>query len=98
MSEESLRALIRYLPAIVRLRKDLEMSLQLEQTAGVGDMAVQSYQGLQASIARYTDDPYVTALALALSDRADDQEKVAQVSLAAGQLAAYIQGQLGLSR
>lgn len=97
MSEETLRALIRYLPPIIRLRKDLEMSMQLDQLVGVGDMAVKSYNGLQASIARYTDDPYVESLSLALSDQADDREKVAQVALAAGQMMAYIQGQLGLN-
>lgn len=97
MSEETLRALIRYIPPIVRLRKDLEMSVQLEQFTGLGDMAVKSYNGLQASVAQHSDDPYIDALSLELASDAGDREKVAQVALATGQLMAYIQGQLGLS-
>lgn len=97
MSEESLRALIRYLPPITKLRNDLEQRMHLETHAGVGNAAVKSYTGLQASIARFVDDPYLDALTLEVPADVGDKEKVSLVHLAAGQLLAYVQGQLGLS-
>lgn len=97
MPEETLQALIRYLPPIIRLRKDLEMSVRLEIFDGLGDAAVKSYNGLQASIARFSNDPYLEAISLDVPSDADDKTKVNMVALAAGQLMAYIQGQLGLS-
>ena len=87
MSEETLRALIRYLPPIMTLRGDMEQSSQLEAYAGMGDAAVKVYTGLHASIARFVDDPYLDALQLEIAVDAGDKEKVRLVALAAGLLA-----------
>ncbi len=73
------------------------MSVRLELFDGLGDAAVKSYNGLQASIARFSNDPYLEAISLDVPSDADDKTKVNMVALAAGQLMAYIQGQLGLS-
>ena len=92
-----LRALIRLIPPVRALRDDLDASLHMELYAGTGDLAVKSYNGLHASVTRFTDDPYVKSLALEVSDGANDKEKVSLARLAAGQLAAYLEGQTGLA-
>lgn len=95
--DDTLRALIRLIPPVRALKDDLDESLHLETYAGTGDLAVKSFQGLQASAARLTDDPYLSALALTAPDDAGDKEKVSLVRLAAGQLAAYLEGQTGVA-
>lgn len=97
MSEESLRALIRHLHLIISLRNNLEQSIHLESYAGLGNAAVKTYAGLRDSIARFVEDPYLDALTLEVPADAGDKEKVSLVWLVAGQLLAYVQGQLGLS-
>lgn len=94
--DDTLRALIRLIPPARALKEDLERSLYLEIYAGTGNMAMKSYQELQASVARITDDPYVAALSLDASENATDKEKVSLVRLAAGQLVAYLEGYIGL--
>jgi hypothetical protein len=96
-SDDQLRSLIRLLPPARALRDDLERSIHLETFMGTGDMAVRSFQGLQASVARIIDDPYVATLSLSVPEGANDQEKVSLVRLAAGQLVAYLEGQTGLA-
>jgi hypothetical protein len=91
-----LRALIRLLPPAKRLKDDLERSIHLEIYAGTGDLAIRSVNGLQASAAALTNDPYLAALALTASSTASDKEKVSLALLAASQLAAYLEGQTGL--
>ena len=59
-------------------------------------MAVKSYQGIQASVARITDDPYAATLSLDVPENATDKEKVSLTRLAAGQLLAYLEGYIGL--
>jgi hypothetical protein len=94
--DERLRALIRLIPPARALRDDLEKSIHLELYQGTGDLAVKSFQGLHASITKITDDPYVASLSLSVPKNATDKEKVSLARLAAGQLAAYLEGQTGL--
>jgi hypothetical protein len=94
--DERLRALIRLIPPARALRDDLEKSIHLELYHGTGDLAVKSFQGLHASIVKITDDPYVASLSLSVPKNATDKEKVSLARLAAGQLAAYLEGQTGL--
>ena len=96
MNEGRLRTLIRLLPPVTALREDLEKSLHLEAFAGTGDLAMRSFEGLRASVARVADDPYLDALTLSVPDGVTDQQKVSLVLLAVGQLAAYVEGQTGL--
>src|SRR5437773_316955 len=97
ISDDTLRSLIRLIPPARALRDDLEKSLTMETFMGTGDMAVRSFQGLQASVASITNDPYVSSLSITVPEGANDQEKVSLVSLAVGQLLAYLEGQTGLS-
>lgn len=96
MSEETLRALIRYIQPATQLRRDVEQSLMLETYAGTGDMLVRTYTGLHASIVKITDDPYVEALKIEVSTNASDKEKASLVMLASGQLLAFLQSQTGV--
>jgi hypothetical protein len=94
--DDTLRALIRLIPPARALKEDLERSIHLEIYAGTGDLAIRSFNGLQASAAAITNDSYVATLVLTPSDTAGDKEKVSLALLAAGQLAAYLEGQTGL--
>jgi hypothetical protein len=96
MGDDKLRGLIRLIPPARALKEDVEQSLHLEMYAGTGDLAIQSFRGLQASVAAITGDPYVSALALDVPAGASDKEKVSLVRLAAGQLIAFLEGQTGL--
>jgi hypothetical protein len=96
MSDDLLRGLIRYIPPVRTLKEDLEKSLHLETYAGTGDLAIRSFNGLQAGIAQVSNDPYVGSLALSPPESATDREKISLAMLAAGQLAAYLEGQTGL--
>jgi hypothetical protein len=96
-SDDQLRSLIRLIPPARALRDDLERSIHLETFMGTGDMAIRSFQGLQASVARIIDDPYAATISLSVPEGANDQEKVSLVRLAAGQLVAYLEGQTGLA-
>lgn len=95
-TESTLRALIRLIPPARALKEDLEKSLYMELYEGAGEMAVQSFQGLQTSVAHLAADPYVESLAVRIPPDADDKQKVAVTLLAAGQLVAYLEGQTGL--
>ncbi len=96
MSEENLRALIRYLAPMTTLRQDLERVTALEFQAAMGDTAVRTYNGMHASIVRIMDDPYLDSLALQVPADASDKEKVALVFLAVGQLLALLHSAIGL--
>ena len=95
-SDGALHALIRLIPPARALKEDLENSINLELHAGSGDLAVRILNGLQASVFRFTNDPYVETLALDPIEAADDKQKVAQALLAVGQLVAYLEGKAGL--
>jgi hypothetical protein len=69
----------------------------MEICDGTGDMAVRSFEGLRSTVARLSDDPYIEALRLEVSEGATDTQKVALTVLAVGQLAAYLEGQTGLA-
>lgn len=96
MSEENLRALIRYLAPMTTLRQDLERVTALEFQASLGDTAVRTYNGLHASILRIMDDPYLESLSLQVPPGANDKEKVALVFLSVGQLLALLHSAIGL--
>lgn len=96
MGDDKLRALIRLIPPARALKEDVEQSLHLDLYGGTGNAAVQSFRGLQTSVAAITGDPYVASLTLDVADGATDKEKVALVRLAAGQLIAFLEGQTGL--
>jgi hypothetical protein len=97
ITDDTLRSLIRLIPPARALKEELEKSLTMETFMGTGDIAVRSFQGLQASVASITNDPYVSSLTIVVQEGANDMEKVSQVNLAAGQLLAYLEGQTGLS-
>jgi hypothetical protein len=94
--DDVLRALIRLIPPARALKEDLEKSLHLEIYAGTGDLAIRSLNGLQASAAAITSDPFIASLALTPPESSGDKEKVSMALLAAGQLSAYLEGQTGL--
>jgi len=96
MSDDSLRGLIRLIPPARSLKQDLEKSLHLETWPGTGDMAIRMFQGLHGSVAALTNNPFVQSLELAAPTGAGDKEKVAMASLAAGQLLAYLEGEMGI--
>lgn len=96
-SGDTLRAMIRLIAPARALKEDLEKSVHLEMCDGTGDMAVRSFEGLRATVARLSDDPYIEALRLGSPEGATDAQKVALTMLAAGQLAAYLEGQTGLA-
>jgi len=88
--------LIRLIPPARALKEDLERSIHLEIYAGTGDLAIKSLNGLLASAATIANDPYLATLTLTAPEPAGDKEKVSLALLAAGQLAAYLEGQTGL--
>jgi hypothetical protein len=94
--DDTLRALIRLIPPARALKEDLERSILLEIYAGTGDLAIRSFNGLLASAAAITNDPYLATLTLTSPEQAGDKEKVSLALLAVGQLAAYLEGQTGL--
>ena len=91
-----LRALIRLIPSARALKNDLEESVHTELYVGTGDLAVKSYNNLHTNLTRYVDDPYAESLALEVPKNANDREKVLLARLAASQLVAYLEGQIGL--
>ncbi len=97
MSDDQLRALIRLIPPARALKNDLEKNIELELCSGTGDMAVQAFNGLHASLSALADSPYVASLALRVPDGANDKEKVSVVLLVASQLLAYLEGETGLA-
>ena len=96
MSEENLRTLIRLIPPARALSDNLEKNIEMELYDGTGDMAVQTYEGLLASIAAIDESPFIAGLRLKVPEGAGEKEKVALVQLAANQLLAYLEGQTGL--
>lgn len=96
-NDSTLRALIRLLPPARALKDRLEESLELEQYEGTGDLAVQSVKGLRDSVNIIQDDPYIQSLGITADPDTDDREKVSTALLVATQLAAYLEGETGLS-
>ena len=92
---DPLRALIRLIPPAWALRDELQRSIDLQLYEGTGDLAMQSFEGLRASVVRLTNDPYVAALSPQPREDANDKQKIALVLMAVGQLVAYLEGQTG---
>jgi hypothetical protein len=97
LSIEDLRALIRLIPAAQALRDELDRSIHLETFEGTGRLAARSFVGLQRSVLSLTEDPYVDALSLELSEDMSERVVISQVLLAASQLLAYMEGQAGIT-
>ncbi|WP_309714743.1 hypothetical protein [Armatimonas sp.] len=98
MNDDSkLRSLIRLLAPVRALRDDLEQSLHLETYEGTGDFALQSLASLRDAVAAVSDDPIVGAMTATARPEASEREKTALARLAAGQLTAYLEGQIGFS-
>ncbi len=94
-SEDRLRDLIRLIPPARALKENLEESIHMERYVG-GDPAVKLYQGLYSTIAAMVTDPYLTSLALNLPADATDEQKTVFVHMAASQLLAFLEGQIGI--
>ncbi|HVU12171.1 MAG TPA: hypothetical protein VHD90_12880 [Phototrophicaceae bacterium] len=97
LTSDDLRALIRLIPPMRALQDELEKSIPLETYEGTGNLAVRSFQGLQQSVYTITEEPYVAALGINLDEGATERQLIAQVSLAVGQLIAYVEGQTGVA-
>jgi hypothetical protein len=100
MEENTRQALRQILPALKALAKSVERAYWSGTYEGTGDMAVKSYRSLQKRIADILpDDVYVTdALVLEITPEATEQQRVAQVQLAASQLKDYVESLLKSSR
>jgi hypothetical protein len=98
-TDSVLRGLIRLLPVARSLHDEAEKSMHMELPLS-GDLAVTALKGLAAAVARISADPYVQSLseAFASGSYASDKEKVTAVLFVAGQLVAYIEGEIGLSQ
>ncbi len=94
---DDLRALIRLIPPMRALQDELEKSIPLETYEGTSSLAVRSYAGLQQSVYTITEDSYIAALGINPEDSATERQLIAQVSLAVGQLIAYVEGQTGVA-
>lgn len=70
---DPLRALIRLIPPAWALRDELQRSIDLQLYEGTGDLAMQSFEGLRASVARLTNDPYMAALSPQPREDANDK-------------------------
>lgn len=97
LTVEDLRALIRLIPAARALHEEVEKSIHLEMSEGTGDLVVRSYHGLQEAVYAITEDPYVQALSLNVSESTPERHIIAQAMLASSQLIAYIEGQTGIA-
>jgi hypothetical protein len=69
----------------------------LETFEGTGRLAARSFIGLQRSVLSLTEDPYIGALSLELTENMPEKVVIAQVLLAASQLLAYMEGQAGIT-
>lgn len=98
VSDSSLRSLIQLLAPARALREDVEKAINLELCSGTGDFVVKSFQSIQSSVYKLTnEDPFVGALSQNIPDSAGDKEKYSMVLFSVGQLIAYIESQVGVT-
>ena len=95
-NDTKLREMIRMIPPARSLKEDIDKSIHLDTYEGTGDAAIRTFSGLQKSVAKIADDPYLDSLSVEVDSEATDREKVSVVGLVAGQLLAYLEGQTGL--
>jgi len=85
------------MPALKALQRSLEKAIASKTFTGTSSMALRSYQGLHSRVADLLPDDYYVndLLVLDLADDADEQQVVAQISLAVDQLQSYLEDMLG---
>ena len=92
-TNDQLRVLKRYYPAVRNLRKDVSHNIiPMQLYKGMMGTLIRTYQSLHTSIAEAIDDPYLDALRLDIPEDANDKMTAAQISLLVGQLLAYVEG------
>lgn len=97
MSDNTIRALIRYLQPLAKLREDMERAIHMELFDSTGNVAVRTYQGLYSVIRKAVDDdPYLESLSLEVGGDASEREKINLVHMLSGQLLAFVQGYVGI--
>ncbi|MCA9885152.1 MAG: hypothetical protein KC546_20140 [Anaerolineae bacterium] len=90
ITTDQLRTLLRLVAPLRELKKSVEHSLHLDTFRGTSKLIVKNYSSLQKSVASIIGDDYSASLALDLDADATERETVSQVSMAAGQLLAYL--------
>ena len=100
MNEETRDQLQEILRALKALEQSLHTAMRAGATAGTGPMVLRSYRSLQARAAeRLPEDRFVCeALRVEPEPALDEAQLVSQVSLASGQLGAYLESLLRARR
>jgi hypothetical protein len=86
--------LARYARALQLLRDDLQRSLYMETSDGLGHYAAQTYNGIHEAIMAKFADPFIVALKLGDMPDADDRQIVSLVNLLSGQLLNFIEAEI----
>ncbi|MBZ0291429.1 MAG: hypothetical protein K8L99_02570, partial [Anaerolineae bacterium] len=96
MDNEMRREIRQLLPALKSLASSTDRAITMQTYGAMGNMAVKSYRNLHGRLVQLLpDDGYVTdALALEVNESSKDEDKVAQVNLAANQLVEYLEAQV----
>ena len=84
----------RYAGALRLLRDDLQRSLYMEASDGLGHYAAQTYNGIHEAIIAKIADPFLVALNLENMPSGDDREVVSLVNLLCGQLLTFIEAEI----
>lgn len=94
MDENTVKSLTQLSLAFKSLLKSVEKSLMTGMYAGMGDLSVRGYRALHAKAVEVLPEDYFVreVLGLELPETADDQQKLAAVSLQAGQMVNYLEG------
>ena len=100
MNEETRDQLQQIVRALKALDQSLRQAMRADATAGTGAMVLRSYSALQARAAeRLPDDVFVCeALRLEPAPELDEEQLIAQVSLACNQLGTYLNSLLRARR
>ncbi|MDE0327570.1 MAG: pentapeptide repeat-containing protein [Anaerolineaceae bacterium] len=100
MNEETREQLQQILRALKALDQSVRHAIRADATAGAGAMILRSYSSLQARAAERLPDDFFVCETLRLEPEADidEQQLVAQVSLACSQLTGYLESLLRARR
>lgn len=75
------------------LRHDTRHMIPMEMYKGMGHVLVKTYSALHESAQSVlTDDAFVDALTINMTDEATDRQKAIQINILAGQLLSYVEG------
>lgn len=96
ISTEQFRNLLRLIAPLRSLNASIEEGLHMDTFRGTSKLAIKNYSSLQQSVASILSDAYVESLTLELDDDATERELISQVSLASGQLLAYLESYTGI--